>query len=260
MNKKIFQDPLVLFVLFGALVFFIYASLENTNTVPVELSENNRLRFAQQLQLLTGQEATQKDIKKLEDDYIQEEILFREAIKAGMHLTDPEVRSKLVEEMRYQVIGILPDPSEAKLVQYYLSHIKRYAIEPSISFQHVFFDDKPNADVLSQLSAGQAVNGDEFWQGRVLPNYGISMIRGMFGKTFLDSLQTAPNSVWFGPEQSLLGWHFVKVTNTQSGMPLTFDHARMQVLNDYTVEVLENSVDTFIDKVNADYEIIRHVK
>ncbi|MFT7200831.1 MAG: hypothetical protein ACI9UD_002488 [Glaciecola sp.] len=260
MLKKLFQEPLALFVMFGVIIFSLYTYLEKSTHVSVELSIDNRIMFVKQFELLTGRDASQVDIAKIEQDYIQKEILFREALAAGMHLTDSEVREKLIEEMRYQVTGTLPEPSEQNLVQYYLKYIKRYAVEPSLSFQHVFFEQSPDVALLKRLEAGEQIKGDEFWRGRILPNYGISMIRGMFGKPFLDRLKVAPQDIWFGPEQSMLGWHFVKVIDTKRGMPLTYEQAKMQVMNDYTVDILESAVDKFIADLDNKYQIIRHVE
>lgn len=260
MFKKLYQDPLVLFLLVGALVFAFYNAVVLQASTPVALSEDNRQMFVEQYELLTGREASQSEIKKIENDYILEEVLFREAIEAGMHLTDPEVRAKLIEEMRYQITGILPEPDEAKLVQYYLSHIKRYEIEASVSFQHVYFTQQPDPSILSQLQSGESVEGDEFWRGRVLPDYGISMIRGMFGKPFLERIINAPENQWIGPEQSMLGWHFVKVLSHQPIKPLTFEQAKMQVTNDYTVDILESSVKDYVDDLDDKYEIIHYVE
>lgn len=260
MLKKFLRDPLLMFVVLGAVVFALYYSVEDTSQEVVELSEINRKVFAEQFEMLTGREATTEDREKIESDYIQEEVLFREAIKAGMYLTDPEVRSKLIEEMRYQVTGAIPEPEETELVAYYLEHIDRYFVEATYSFRHVYFEQLPeNADaILAQLQAGEEVAGDEFWRGRVLPNYGISMIRGMFGKAFLDELGTHMDGQWYGPEESLLGWHYVLVTGATERSPLTFDEARMQVTNDYTVDKLQQSVENYIDGLGDEYKIIRH--
>jgi len=39
MIKKLFQDPLFLFVVFGALVFSLYAYLDQSGNNPVELND-----------------------------------------------------------------------------------------------------------------------------------------------------------------------------------------------------------------------------
>ena len=86
------------------------------------------------------------------------------------------------------------------------------------------------------------------------------MIRGMFGQSFLNGLTSAAIDKWYGPEQSMFGWHFVKVIGTHGATPLTFEQAKMQVTNDYTVDILETSIDDFIDNLDGKYKIIRHVQ
>ena len=262
MLKVLIRDPLVIFLGLGVIVFGLYYGLEEDDSDAVELSESNRNVFAEQFELLTGRQATQADLAKIEDDYIREEVLFREAIDAGMHLIDPEVREKLVQEMRYQITGYLPDPDEAKLVAYYLKHIDRYYEEPTYSFQHVFFEQLPDNSegILAKLTRGEEVKGDEFWRGRLMPAYGVSMIRGMFGKVFLDTMDKHAFSEWYGPQESLLGWHFVKVTHSTPRSPLTFDEAKMQVTNDYVVDRLDSAVKDYIDDLGDKYRIIKNVK
>ncbi len=104
------------------------------------------------------------------------------------------------------------------------------------------------------------MKGDEFWRGRLMPAYGVSMIRGMFGKAFLDTMDKHAFSEWYGPQESLLGWHFVKVTHSTPRSPLTFDEAKMQVTNDYVVDRLDSAVKDYIDDLGDKYRIIKHVK
>jgi len=68
-------------------------------------------------------------------------------LEAGIHLGNPEIRGTLVGEMRYQITSVFTEPTEEKLVQYYLQNIQRYVIEPTISFQHVFFQTSPKQKV-----------------------------------------------------------------------------------------------------------------
>lgn len=260
MLKKLLTDPLAAFIVLGALVFAFYYHVEETSVDVVELSDINRKVFVEQFELLTGRAASAQDKQRIEADYIQEEILFREAIKAGMHLSDPEVRSKLIEEMRYQITGAFAEPEETELVSYYLDHIDRYNVEPSYSLQHVYFEKQPtnSQTILTKLVAGESVQDDEFWRGRVLPDYGYSMIRGMFGEAFLQQLGQHLDGNWYGPVQSQLGWHFVRVTGHTGQQPLSFDQAKMQVTKDYSIGLLQKAVDAYIAKLSDQYQIIRH--
>ena len=259
MIKKLFNDPLFGFISIGVMVFvFYYWSLDKAPVV--ELSPNNRVVFVEQYESLVGRKATPEDIAKIENDFIEEEVLFREALAKDFHLIDPAVRTQLIEQMRYQLMEDFQDPEEAQLVQYYLENIKRYYHEATVSFQHVYFASEPDdaSTLLVALNAGEEVSGDEFWQGRDMPNYGESMIRGLFGKPFLDSLVASEQDKWFGPTESLFGWHFYKVSAREPTAPMPFDEARQQVGNDYIRSHMSNSVQSFTQDLDGKYEIIRH--
>ncbi|MDP5030688.1 peptidylprolyl isomerase [Paraglaciecola sp.] len=259
MFKKLFNDPLFAFISIGILVFlFYYWSLDKEPVV--ELSPDNRAIFVEQYESLVGRKATPEDIAKIENDFIEEEVLFREALAKDFHLIDPAVRTQLIEQMRYQLTEDFQEPQEAQLVQYYLENIKRYYHEATVSFQHVYFANEPGEanTLLAALNSGQEVAGDEFWQGRDMPNYGESMIRGLFGKPFLDNLTSSEQDTWFGPTESLFGWHFYQVSKREPAMPMSFDQARQQVGNDYIRSHMSNSVQKYIKGLNGKYEIIRH--
>jgi len=142
---------------------------------------------------LTGRDASPADIANIEREYIEEEILFREAIANGMHLLDPEVRSQLIEEMRYRITGILPDPDEEQLIDFYLNNIDRYYSEPTITLEHIYFKHQPEEPelLLIQLNQGKTFLGDEFWRGNRMPDYGDSMLRGLFGQNFVNRLHSS---------------------------------------------------------------------
>ncbi|MFT2092876.1 peptidyl-prolyl cis-trans isomerase [Paraglaciecola sp. 2405UD69-4] len=260
MFKKIIRMPLVIFVLVGAAVFALEAYLSGSAQVPVELNATNRAMFTEQLEMLTGTKATKEDVAKIEQDYIREEILFREALEAGLHLNSGEVRELLIEAMQYQLTGALSEPTETELVQYYLENIQNYQIEAAYSFQHVFFEEQPQAQLLEKIQGGEEILGDEFWRGRLLPDYGISMIRGMFGQAFLAEIEKADMNTWIGPIKSMLGWHFITVLDYQEVRPLTFEQSRMQVSNDYNVDMLNNKIHGYIQNLGDKYEVIQHVK
>lgn len=259
MIKKLFNDPLFTFITVGVVVFLFYFYSQDKPPV-VELSPDNRAVFVEQYETLVGRKATQQDIEKIENDFIEEEILFREALAKDFHLIDPAVRTQLIEQMRYQLIEGLKEPEETQLVQYYLENIKRYYREATLSFRHVYYAKEPSdpGALLAALNNGEEVAGDEFWQGRDMPNYGESMIRGLFGKPFLDSLKESQQDQWYGPTESLLGWHFYQVNGQQTAIPMSFDEARPQISNDYIRSQVSDAVQAYITKLNGKYEIIRH--
>lgn len=257
MLKRWLADPLVIFIVLGALSFILYYSLNPNQGNVIVLDKATQTKLMDDFQALTGRKPEVNEITKLANEFIEEEILFREALEQGLHLIDPNARSSLIELMRYQITGLIPDPSEADLVQYYLDNIQQYFTEPNVTFAHIYFKKSPvdTEVILQRLGNGEEVVGDEYWRGYYLPDYGFSMLRGLFGQDFLDSLKITPLGIWNGPIRSTEGWHYIYVEHRAPKQPLSFDDARIQIENDYMQTVIKNAVNEQVTKLKQRYSI-----
>lgn len=257
MFARLVRDPLLAFAVAGAALFIGYSQLAPPSEPPVRLGNETRSGLIADFESRAGRKASSEDIARLERDWITDELLFREALDAGIHLADSVVRARMVEEMRYRITGLLPDPSEEQLVNHYADHRERYLSEPSISFEHVYFERLENAQagVLDRLRQGEALQGDAFWQGKTFPGYGESMIRGLFGQAFLDAIKESPSGVWMGPVKSTRGVHFVLISESHEPTLMPFEVVRQQVENDFLVLVIERKVEAQIGQIRSRYQV-----
>jgi hypothetical protein len=99
--KKHSRDPLLLFTVVGVLIFTLYYSLEESYQPTIRLSSTIRVQLIEDFEAITGRKVTPERIAQLEKDFITDEILFRDAISAGMHLIDPATRSILIEKCAF---------------------------------------------------------------------------------------------------------------------------------------------------------------
>ncbi len=243
------RDPFVLFLLLATLLFAAHATLADRD--PVVITAELEAALAEERQALSGRAPTAEERARLVRDHVADELLFREAVARGYHLTDGAVRRRLVDRMRFEIGGIPRDPSEEELVAHYAANIARYRSEPRIAFEHVFFARPPAepAVVLARLRAGETVTGDDFWMGRRFPPYGESMILGMFGPDFLRILATAPQGEWVGPVSSPRGTHFVRRFESVPPSRLAYPDVREQVLLDLLAEEAQRAVDAEVEKL-----------
>ena len=256
---RLLRDPLLVFVVAGAALFIGYGQFATPADTLVRLGSETRSRLVADFESRAGRKASSEDVARLEREWITDELLFRDALDAGVHLADGVVRARMVEEMRHRATGLLPDPGEEQLVNHYADHRERYLTEPSISFEHVYFkrlEDAKAAGLLDRLRQGDAVQGDAFWQGQTFPGYGESMIRGLFGQAFLAALKDAPPGVWTGPVESTRGLHFVLSRELHPASLLPFETVRPQVENDLLALVIERSVETRIEQLRTRYQVV----
>jgi hypothetical protein len=249
--QRIVREPLFAFVVIGAVLFLAHAGIQSRESEPIVLRAPARAELISSFEALKGRKATADDITRLERDYVTDALLFREALDSGLHLSDPAVRSRLVEEMRLRITGPLPEPTDEQLVNHYSENLDRYRSEPTVTFRQVYFAQRPAdpAAILARLRQGQAVTGQPFRHGLEFPQYGHSMVRGMFGQSIVEALSVAPLGQWIGPVESPYGWHYLQATERMPAALLPFDTVRQQVENDFLVALIDAAVDRRVDEL-----------
>jgi peptidyl-prolyl cis-trans isomerase C len=251
------KDPLFLFLVIGGGFFIAYNQLHAAGQEPIHYSTDLQKSLVADFELLTGRKATSADKAKLAKDYIADELLFRDAVDRGMYLTDAKVKKELVDKARYMIAGEPPDPTEAQLIDYYSRNTRAYQSEPQISFDQLFYINKPAdpAAVLAKLNNGQALKGDDYWVGDQFPNFGDSMVRSIFGKPFLDQLRKQPAGQWTGPYQTSRGWHFIRKTGTAMPSLLPYPQVRDQVRQDYLAAIANTAIDSAVAQLEKKYDV-----
>ncbi|WP_169793909.1 peptidyl-prolyl cis-trans isomerase [Sphingobium cupriresistens] len=250
------RDPFLVFVVVSGAIFVLYwAVTASRATIDVPLSVQKSL--SDDYEMMAGRKPDAQAKAKLIHDYVADELLFREAVERGMHMTDKTTKQRLIDRVRFMIAGAPAEPSEDQLMGYYAGHRDLYRAEPRMSLDHVFFERKP-ADapaMLATLRAGGTVKGDDFWMGHDLPNYGESMVRGMFGQPFTDALKKAPAGSWIGPLQSTRGWHFARVRDRGPSAMLPYTDVRDQVSQDYLAAETGALVEKEVRKLESAYRI-----
>jgi hypothetical protein len=257
MFRALLREPLSIFTLAGALLFGVYVYLDERASPPVTLTAETRAALVGAFEQLTGRAATPEEIRRIEQDYVADELLFREAVTQGLHLTSRDVRAGMIAEMRLSIAGLLPDPDDEALINHYAENLEHYYAEPTISFRQVYFKAPPEtpAHVLARLRDGEEIAGDFFAQGSEFPAYGRSMLRGLFGQQFLTALEAAPPGDWHGPIESTRGWHFVRAGERLPAHRLPFERVRSQVEQDYLRTLIQQAVDARVAEIAARYEV-----
>ena len=163
--RRLLREPLVHFLAAGALLFGLYSwhGREAASPRRVVIDRSALLQFMQSRgsadptrvdQQFDGLSEAQR--ARLVDDYLREEVLYREARALGLEKGDSVLRQRLVQKMKF----LLEDssdaqPSDSTLQQYLQTNRKLYAVEPAWTFTHVFIDP--------------AERGEAAWVGRGVP-------------------------------------------------------------------------------------------
>lgn len=215
-----------------------------------------------------------QDLKRLVDDYVQEEALYREAKSLGLEESDYVMRQRMIQKIKF-LLGDSADADqkidESALRAYFANHQEQYAVAPSVTFTHVFFDaerrgaDGARAAALEALhslnNAGAGFNdapqhGDRFPFTTNYVDRSYDYVAGQFGTDFAAALaKLAPSNRWQGPIASVYGEHIVLLTHRTERREPKLEEVREQVEQDYLRARAAADLAKTIAKVRARYRV-----
>ena len=287
--RRFLQEPLLHFLVAGGILFGAFGlthragpALASSKTIVVDREtllnffqyRSNAFQpafFSSQLEAMTAAER-----KDLVDQYVQEEILYREAKAMGLDQGDYVIRQRLVQKMRFLIEGMTEgraEPSDAVLAEYFQKNSKRYAVDPSVTFTHVFFDSSVRGDqearesalrLKDQLNAGGAAFSDAPKYGDRFPflqNYverTFDYVASQFGNEFVSELkQSTPSEKhWIGPIRSTYGYHVVLMTRLTEARIPKLDEIRSQVADDWQRDQIEDARSRSMNQLAGQYKIV----
>jgi hypothetical protein len=200
---------------------------------------------------------TAEERERVISDFVDEEVLLREAYREGLDRGDPRIRRWLVDKMEFSLDEEPEEPTPADLDALYRENPERFMTPRVVSFDHVFFASGHPEPILSRLRAGEDITrwGDEFWLGKSLKRVSELELSTTFGGEFASRLFSLPQDEWNGPFSSLRGWHFVRVTELQEPMLRSREESDWALREDWRRARREESRARKLAELRARYRI-----
>jgi hypothetical protein len=215
---------------------------------------------------------TRKEIDGLIQQYIKEDVLYRQAVAMGLNEDDPITRRRMAQKLEFLTSDLaqMQLPSEGELEQFFQENMESYRNPDTISFSYIFIDPDARGDatldeaaeILAQLKAlgepdEEALQmGDRF----MLQNYFASAtefdIRRQLGTGFSEAVMELEPGQWHGPVLSGYGVHLVYVYTIQVALPPVFENVQARVLEDWHAVKREEFNEQFLESLKARYEIV----
>ncbi len=209
--------------------------------------------------------------QRLIEDYVREEVLYREALNLGLDRNDYVLKQRVIQRVEFALRGLIEyatKMTEEDIQQWYDTHPENYQREPALTFTHVFFstDLHSRTEALSlALATLEKLRGDRVpfaeatRYGDRFPyhtNYverDRSYVESQFGRLMTDALfalKPSPGD-WFGPFQSAYGFHLVQVTSSSKSGKIPLDSIRERVTEDARRnrinDLLERNIQGLVD-------------
>jgi hypothetical protein len=277
MLKKLLREPLVHFLILGALLLFA-SNLMNKRTsgdtrkiviMPGQV-EHLEDTFARAHQRPPDPD----ELKGLLRDYIREEVYYREALALGLDRDDAPIRQRLRQKMEFisEDVAAQAQPTEEQLRSYLNDHPEKFRIDKHFTFSQVYLDparhgqykDSDAQQMLAQLNkigprADVTNMGDPFLLEGSTENVSSRDVARDYGEKFAASLGELPLGKWAGPMASGLGMHLVCVTNRTDGRLPQLDEVREAVrrewANDYRLESNRKFYEALLNRYTLTVEL-----
>ena len=216
-----------------------------------------------------------KKINQLKKDFIQREVLVREAKRLGLDKIDSIISARLAQLGQQALVGesINIDSIRLSEINDFFEINKSQYIEPeTISFSHIFFDTEERAKSyllkLEKESDVKKLKNLINTGGIVFPyqkNYSkkpFSFIVGHFGEIGAQNIFSLQKDIknWQGPIRSSLGYHLINVFNKTSMKQMALDDILSEVKRDYYDQLRKKDTKVIISNKILEYQIIDETK
>ena len=216
-----------------------------------------------------------KQINQLKKDFIQREVLAREAKRLGLDKIDSIISARLAQLGQQALVGDSININSIGLseINDFFEINKSQYIEPeTISFSHIFFDTEERAKSyllkLEKESDVKKLKNLINTGGIVFPyqkNYSkkpFSFVVGHFGEIGAQNIFSLQKDIknWQGPIRSSLGYHLINVFNKTSMKQMALDDILSEVKRDYYNQLRKKDTKTIISNKILEYEIIDDTK
>jgi len=275
--QLILREPFFHFVVLGISLFFIgdYFKKHHYNEqYVINVTNKDVYRLASMWEKQYGAIPTDGQLQSLLDNYIREEVLYREGQEAGFGKNDEVVRRRIAQkqEFLFQDLAVVEEPTDDDLKKYYEKKKSKYTVPAKLSFSHIYFspdvagEDAAIERAKAALKEVEAKNlnrapelGDRFAYLYDYSNQSKEDIYHLFGgSVFTDSIFYFPAHKWHGPVRSGYGWHLVYVNGLSDVSYQPFEEIREKVKADYLQDTRDEKNDESYKKLEGKYTIVRN--
>ena len=266
------KEPLLHFLILGGLIFALYnlVSEQAGSADAIVISAGQQENLINTFSRTWQRPPTAQEFKGLLDDYVRQEIAYREGRAMGMDQGDIIIRRRMRQklELLAEDVASLAVPTDEQLQVFLDENQADFQLEPRLSLQHIYFSTDRRGDAAEQdaLELLQRLGTDgpggeleQFGDPLPLPFRLEDMREGeiarLFGTLFTEELVGLETGRWLGPVRSGFGLHLVFIMDRVDGRIPALDEVRDAVQRDWFSKRRREAVDGLYDRLAENYTI-----
>jgi peptidyl-prolyl cis-trans isomerase C len=272
---RIFKEPLIQFLLIGAGIYGAYglfgtpAELNSETEIVVSADRING--FVAQWKSRWNRPPSRAELDGLINQYVREEILYRQAEFMGLAEDDPVTRRRMAQKLEFMTSDLarVIEPAEGELEAYLQANLEQFRGADQVTFLQVFFDpdkrgeatfEDANKALLNLQPAGVPDPELEAGDSAMLRSYYQAVspleISKQLGQGFTASLMELAAGNWHGPILSGYGVHLVYIYEQKHAPVPMLSDVETKVFEAWQAEKLEEFNKLFYEGLKERHQII----
>ena len=247
---RVAREPFLHFLLVGALILLLTHYLARRSQSPhITVTQYQVQALADNYRLQYGAAPSDQQIAALVNNFIKDEIFYRQALRLGLDKDDEIIRQRLVQKYEFlqQDLSAPSEPGETQLRKFYKKRLDQYRAPEQVTFTQVYFSPEQRGEEGARTAAEElashlnlqgltraADQGDRFPGAYDFTAVSRDELARVFGQ---DGLSEAVFGVelhrWSAPLRSGFGWHTVYVDALKPDRQASFEEVRKDVRRDY---------------------------
>jgi len=245
--RSLLREPLLHFAVLGAALFAAYGVLQpaSSDATEIVVSAGQLQAIEAQFRATRQRPPSETEMQALVENYVREEVMFREGVAIGLDRDDPVIRNRVKQKMEFVGEDTLAlEPTDADLAAYLEANREQFEIPAALSFEQIFFDpdrrgqnlDRALASALERLRRGTTADGmgDRTLLAARMEAAMPGDVSAAFGAEFAAAVAALPAGTWQGPVRSSFGMHLVRVSWRGTATMPTLAEARDVVAREWT--------------------------
>ena len=268
---RFWREPLFHFLLGGAALFLLYGAVAEepaSRRDRIVVAEERVASLADSFQRTWLRPPTRAELEGLVGDFVDEEMLYRQALELGLDRDDLVVRRRLRQKMEFLHFDLVEPklPTDGELSSFLAANAERFREPARLGFRQVFSNpEEGDGDVqrralqlLARLRAGEsgdAVAGDRTLLPEGMQRVSAREVAASFGAGFARDLFALSGEGWQGPVASSFGLHLVRIEGRTPGRLPAVTEIRERVQREFLAERREQANRRFLEILRARYDV-----
>ncbi len=231
---KWIKEPLLHFLIIGAVLFLLFGLARGRGSGEAEdevvVSAGRIGQLANIFTRTWQRPPTREELEGLIDDFVLEEVYYRQAVAMGIDRDDTVIRRRLRQKLEFLTddAATMAEPTEEELAAYLAANGDAFRRQTTYTFEQIYINPEAHGErlegfvekQLAALRTGQVPVGG----GGLLPpsfeEASSQQVDGSFGTGFAATLDDLSTGEWQGPVESGLGLHLIRLASrTESSLP-----------------------------------------